>query len=440
MSELALFGGTPTIQNPPKDQLFRWPIITKEDEDAALYVMRNNLYSKTAITEKLQEEFAAWQGTKYALAFCNGTLSLAAAMFAIGLGVGDEIICTTKTYWASIAQSLQFGATPVFCNITENLSMDPDDIERCITKNTKAIMVVHYFAYPADMDRIMAIAKKHNLLVIEDVSHAQGGMYKGKKLGTFGDVAAMSLMSGKSFAAGELGMLVTDNKKYLERAIAYAHYDRNNANYITESEDLKPYFNMPLGGCKGRANQLCSALARVQLKYYDERCKEIRRAMNYFWDLLEGVPGIHAIRVDESEGSTMAGWYVPHGFYRPEELGGLPVERFCEAVRAEGVEVCWEGGNYCLHTHRLFNDCNIYGTEKPTRIAFTERDVRVDDSLCDASLSRHCFEVPWFKHFEKEWIEKYAKAYRKVAENYRDLLEPGSDKTAGGRWYGTDNE
>ena len=439
MSKLALLGGTPTIQNPPKDHLFGWPIITSEDEEAALYVIRNNLYSQTEITEKFQEEFAEWQGTKYALAFCNGTMSLTAAMFAIGLGVGDEIICTTKTYWASIAQSLQFGASPVFCNIDENLSMDPDDIERCITEKTKAIMVVHYFAYPADMDRIMAIAKKHNLLVIEDVSHAQGGMYKGKKLGTFGDVAAMSLMSAKSFSAGELGILVTDNRKYYERAIAFAHYERNNERYITECEDLKPYFNIPLGGCKGRANQLCSAMARVQLKYYDERCKEIRRAMNYFWDLLEDVPGVHAIRTNEAEGTTMAGWYAPHGTYHPEELGGLSVTRFCEAVRAEGFEKCWEGGNYCLHTHKLFYDCNLYGTDKPSRIAFSDRDVRDDDKLCDSSITRYCFQIPWFKHFDKEWIEKYAAAFRKVAENYRDLLDLDSDVNAGGRWYGSDN-
>jgi len=439
MSNLALLGGKPTIDSTPDASLFGWPIITEEDEAAALHVIRNNLYSKTDITEKFQNEFAAWQGRKYALAFCNGTLSLTAAMFAIGLGMGDEIICPTKTYWGSVTQAMQFGATPVFCNIDSNLSIDPDDIERCITKNTKAIMVVHYFAYPADMDKIMAIAKKHNLYVIEDVSHAQGGMYKGRKVGTFGDIAAMSLMSGKSFAAGELGILVTDNKRFLERAIAFAHYERNNSKYITECEDLKEYSNIALGGCKGRANQLCTAIARVQLKYYDDRCVEIRRAMNYFWDLIDGLPGIRAIRVDESTGSNMAGWYSPHGIYIPEELEGLSVKRFCEAVRAEGVDKCWDGGNYCMHTHKFFYDYNLYGTDKPSRIAFSNRDVREDDALCTPSVNRHCFQVPWFKHFDKVWIEKYAAAFRKVVENYRDLLPGDTDKSTGGRWYGTDN-
>ncbi|MBQ4137392.1 MAG: aminotransferase class I/II-fold pyridoxal phosphate-dependent enzyme [Clostridia bacterium] len=441
MAKLALLGGEPTInENNVPESLFKWPIITKEDEDIALDIIRNNRFSDTDITEKFQEEFASWIGRRHAVAYCNGTASLTAAMFAIGLGQGDEIICPTKTYWASISQALNFGASAVFCNINEMLSMDPDDIERCITKNTKAIMVVHYFAYPCDMDRIMAIAKKHNLYVIEDLSHAQGGMYKGKRLGTFGDIAASSLMSTKSFAAGELGILVTDNRRFYERALAFGHYERNNANYITESDELKPYFHIALGGLKGRPNQLCCALARNQLKYYDERCAEIRRAMNYFWDLLEGLPGIRALRVDESTGSNMAGWYCPHGIYKPEELGGLSAKRFCEAIRAEGFDYCWDGGNYCLHTHNFFKSFDLQNSGKPSRIAYNDRDVREDDSKCAPSEKMGCFTIPWFKHYDKEWIELYASAFRKVIENHEELLENDNNTAQGGRWYGAENE
>lgn len=442
MSKLALLGGQREMNESIPKRLLKWPIITEEDENAALEVIRDNSYSRTAITEKFEKEFSEWIGAKYGVAFCNGTMALQTAMFSVGLGQGDEIICPTKTYWASIAAAYTFGATPVFCNIDDNLVIDPDDIERCITKNTKAIMVVHYFGYPCDMDRIMAIANKHDLKVIEDVSHAQGGLYKGKRLGTFGDVGAMSLMSGKSFAAGELGILVTNERKYYERSIAYAHYDRNMPEYIKETDELKGYTGLPLGGLKGRANQLCVALARVQLKYYDERIAEIRRAMNYFFDLLEGLPGIRPIRVDESTGSNMAGWYIPHCRYYPEELGGLSVNRFAEAVKAEGVG-CSPGGNFCLHTHSLFKDCNVYNTEKPTRIAFADRDVREDDALCDRSINIYCFSTPWFKHFDdeaKEYIEKVAKVYRKVVENYKDLLEGDTNEPVEGRWFGTENE
>jgi len=443
MSEkkLELLGGKPVFTEQPDPELFRWPIIDKEAEDAALEVIRSGQFSGTSITEQFQDEFAAWQGTKYAIAYTNGTASLTAVMFGVGLGAGDEIVCTTKTYWASISEAINFGASPVFCNITENLSMDPDDLERCITEKTKAIMVVHYCAYPCDMDKIMAIAKKHNVMVIEDCSHAQGGMYKGKKLGTFGDVAAMSLMSQKSFATGEMGILVTNNRRIYERAMAFAHYERNNANYITECEDLKPYYHIALGGIKGRVNQVCSAIGRVQLKRYDERCAEIRKAMNYFWDLLEGVPGIRAIRVDESEGSTMAGWYCPQGAYHPEELGGLPVSKFCEAVRAEIGSGCSDGANYCLHTHNLFKTFDMNHSGKANRLEYNDRDLLAEDDKCAPSLKKYCFSIPWFKHYEKEWIEKYAAAYRKVAENYQELLETVSeDSDQGGRWYGQENE
>ena len=438
MEKLALLGGTPVITEQP-DALFRWPIMTEEDEAAALDVIRNNKFSGTDITEQFQREFAEWQGRKYAIAYCNGTMSLTSAMFGIGLGVGDEIICPTKTYWGSVSQAINFGASAMFCNINDMLSMDPGDLERCITPRTKAIMVVHYFGYPCDMDAIMAIARKHNLKVIEDVSHAQGGLYKGKKVGTFGDVAAMSLMSGKSFAAGELGILVTDDREIYERAMAFGHYERNNERYIRETDDLKAYYHIALGGAKGRANQLCSALARVQLKYYDQRCAEIRRAMNCFWDKLEGLPGIYPIRVDESTGSNMAGWYCAQGGYRAEELHGLSVARFCEAVRAEGYTGCWSGGNFCLHTHPFFKTFDLRNEGRPSRIVYNDRDVREDDDKCKPSEAIACYNIPWFKHYDEEWIDRYAAAFRKVVENHMQLLENDENRNQGGRWYGTGN-
>ena len=441
MEKLALLGGEPYIKESAPEELFKWPIITKEDEEAVMDVVRRNAFSGTDITTKFQDEFAKWQGRKYALAFTNGTMSLTAAMFAIGLGIGDEIICPTKTYWGSVSQAINFGASAVFCNINDMLSLDPDDLERCITPKTKAIMVVHYFGYPCDMDKIMEIANKHNLYVIEDCSHSHGSLYKGRKVGTFGHIAAMSMMSMKAFAAGEMGMFVTDDRKLYERAMAFGHYERNNANFIKECDDLKPYFHIGLGGVKGRANQVSAALGLGQLKYYDERCVEIRKAMNYFFDLLEGLPGIKPIRVDESTGSNMGGFYSPQCAYYPDQLGGLSAKRFCEAVRAEaaGAFVSWEGANFCLHTHDFFKTFNLFGTEKPSRIAFSDRDVREDDKYLKPSEEKYCFSVPGFKKYDKEWIERYANVFKKVVANYQQLLDGDLDKTQGGRWHGSDN-
>ena len=442
MSKLALFGGEKAINKTAPAEMFRWPVITQEDEEAVLEVLRRGAMSGTDVTEKFEEEFAAWNGTKYAIGYSSGTMSLQAAMYSIGLGQGDELICQSKTYWASCIQAMALNATVVFADINEDtLTIDPNDLERCIGPRTKAIMVVHYLAHPADMDGIMAVAKKHNLKVIEDVSHAQGGYYKGKKLGTFGDVAAMSLMSGKSFATGEMGMLVTNNKEVYDRAMAYSHYERNNAKYV-QTDYLAPYYSMPLGAMKGRVNQTCAAMGRVQLKYYDQRCHEIQKAMNYFWDLLEGCPGIKAHRPKDA-GSDKAGWYAPYGLWKPDEVEGLPVERFAEALKAEGFG-CGVGGNRALHTHEYFKTFDLYNAGVPTRIQFAERDVRELDKDLPVTESIEIYSTPWFKKFNPEIIEMYAAAYRKVAENYKELLKdaPPRKKGANGRWffYGSDED
>jgi len=407
-----------------EEDMFTWPIITKEDEDAVLDVLRKGGMSGTDVTKQFENEFAVWQGTKYALGYNNGTAALHSAMFACKIGVGDEIICPSVTYWASAAPVFSLGASVVFADIDANtLCINPSDIEHRINSRTKAIVVVHYLAHPADMDPIMEIAKKHGLKVIEDVSHAQGGLYKGRKLGSIGDVAAMSLMSAKSLAIGEAGMLATNDLEIYERAIAFGHYERFNDSI--QSEELKRYAGLPMGGYKYRMHQLSSAVGRVQLKYYDERCKEIRKAMNYFWDLLEGVPGIKAHRINEDSGNNMAGWYAPHGLYKPDELGGLSVTRFVEAVRAEGVIDCCAGCNSALHTHALFNSCDVYGHGKPTRIANEDNDIRDYDKNLPVSekIGSMSYTIPWFKHYRTEIIEQYANAYRKAALNFKELLK-----------------
>lgn len=440
MEKLALLGGEPVIKVKYPEENFKWPIITKEDEDAALEVIREGKMSKSDISMKFEEEFAQWIGAKHALTFCNGTQAIAAAMFAIGLGAGDEIICTTKTYWASITPALIFGATPVFCNIDENLSMDVDDIERCITPRTKAIMVVHYCSYPCNMDRIMEIAKKHKLLVIEDVSHAQGGRYKGKRLGTFGDIAAMSMMSSKSFAVGECGMLITDNIKYYQRAMAYGHYERNNENFIQDNEELEPFFGLPLGGVKARLNQVSAAIGRVQLKYYDERIEEIDKAMNYLWDLIEEISGIRAIRPEKGSGSTNAGWYANKGMYDPEAFHGLSAKKFCEAVRAEMGDNghTYAGGNFCLHTHNLFKKLDFRNAGKASTIEYMDAIEYYGAVNCDKSVGDNCISGPWIKKYNKELIENIAACFKKVADNHMQLVEEFKDDESkvNGRWFG----
>lgn len=426
ISELALFGGTKAVLS-DTGNIFKWPIITKDDEDSVLDVLRNGSMSGTNVTMRFEKEFAEWQGVKYALGCNNGTAALHSAMFGCRVGVGDEVICPSITYWASAAPTLSLGATPVFCDIKpDTLCIDSKDIEHRITEKTKAILVVHYLGHPADMDPIMEIAERHGLKVIEDVSHAQGGLYKGRKLGSIGHVAGISLMSGKSFAVGEGGILCTDDVEIYERAIAFGHYERFNGNLATR--ELMPFAGMPMGGYKYRMHQMSSAVGCAQLKHYDSRSEEIRKSMNYFWDLLEGVPGLRAHRTPSGSNSNMGGWYAPHGFYAADELEGLSITRFTEAVRAEGVAECIPGCNIPLHLHPLFKTCDVYGDGKPTRIAHSKSDVREGDMTLPVSerIGASVYSIPWFKHYRPEIIKEFALAFRKVSYNFRELMKDDS--------------
>lgn len=434
--KLALFGGPKAVAGSVmgNTDMFKWPIVTSEDEEAVLEVLRNGAMSGIDITMKFEQEFADWLGMTYALGFNNGTNSILAAMYGCKVGVGDEIICPSVTYWASALPAYALGATIVFAEIDPvTLCLDPADIEHRITGRTKAIVVVHYLGHPADMDRIIEIAREHKIKVIEDVSHAQGGYYKGRRVGTIGDVGAMSLMAGKSFAVGEAGIFVTNDRDIYERAIALGHYERFNA--AIRSKSMMPFRGLPFGGYKFRMHQMSAAVGRVQLRYYEERMNEIDKAMNNFWDRLEGVPGLRAHRPAFDSGSTMGGWYAAHGLYVPEELGGLSVTRFCEAVRAEGADT-GPGCNLPLHLHPLLHEVDVYGHGKPTVIAHAERDVRQSAGSLPVSeqIGNRVFSIPWFKHHRPEIIERYALAFRKVATQYESLLagDPGNPETIGG--------
>ncbi|NUQ01534.1 MAG: DegT/DnrJ/EryC1/StrS family aminotransferase [Armatimonadetes bacterium] len=437
-STLALLGGPKAVQSAAED-MFVWPIITSEDEQAVLEVLRRGGMSGTEVTAEFEKEFADWHGSTHAVAFSSGTAALQSAMWACGVRRGDEVIGPSLTYWASVMPAYSLGASIVFAEVDpETLCLDPNDLEHRITERTKAIVPVHYCGYPCDMDAIMAIARKHGIKVIEDVSHAHGGLYKGRLVGTIGDVGAMSCMSGKSFAIGEGGALVTNDPLIYQRAVAWGHYERTST--VCEDPELKPFNGLPWGGYKYRMHQLSSAVGRVQLRHYRARMEEIQKAMNYFWDLLEGVPGIRAHRPAKGSGSTMGGWYASHGLYVPEELGGLHVARFCEAVRAEGASTS-AGANFPLHTHKLFHDADIYGDGQPTAIANANRDLRQPAGslpVTEAMPSR-CYGIPWFKHYRPAIIEEYALAFRKAAEHADELLahfgEQASD--AGGAVLGS---
>ncbi len=425
-SKLALLGGEKAVKSEQGD-MFTWPIVTDRHEQAVLKVLRAGQMSSFEVTKEFEKKYAGMLGRKFGLAYHNGTAAILGAMYGLGIGVGDEVIAPSLTYWATAAPAYSLGATPVFADVDpETICIDPKDIEHRITPRTKAIIVVHYAGMPVDMDAIMEIAARHNLKIIEDCSHAHGALYKGKEIGTFGDAAAFSLMTGKSLAVGEAGILFTDDRKVYERAILFGHYIRHDE--ITLKE-LKPFVGLPCGGFKHRMHQLSSAFGLVQLELYPRQMAEIDRAMNYFCDLLNDNAGIRPMRPPKGSNTTKGGWYFPLFKYVTEDLEGLSLSRFSEAVCAEG-STCNPGCNKPLHLHPLFTTMDVYGHGRPTRIAYLacigDESVKIEQHIetlpVAEDINRRVFGVPWFKHYRPEIIKEHANAYKKVVKNYRALL------------------
>lgn len=411
-----------------RGELFDWPIINQAMRDRVVGVLDSRSMSGGDLTRQFEEEFKAWHhNIKYAIGHNNGTASIQSAMYGVGLGVGDELICPSITFWASCISAMSLGAGVVFAEVDrDTLCIDPDDIEKRITPRTKAIMVVHYLGYPAPMDKIMAIAKKHNLKVIEDCSHAHGTRFKGQLVGTFGDAAGFSLMTAKGFAVGEAGILITNDRSVFERAVLFGHYDRHRE--LTDPK-LVAISSLPIGGYKYRMHQMSSAVALEQMKKFPAEMEEVDKAMNYFWDGLEGLPGIRSHRPPDA-GSHKGAWYCPHGLYRHEELEGLSINRFCAAMIAEGVTLVSAGCNAPLHEHELFKSVDVYGSGKPTNFSKNAEHLPVSENI-----QEEIFYIPWFKKFVPSEIDKYIAAFRLVIENYKDLLSGDTErKKISGRW------
>ena len=242
-----------------------------EHKDEFMKVIES-VYDETAFsggkyTERFEKDFAEYIGTKYCSSVSSGTSALHLAMMALGITRGDEVIVPANTFIASAWGTVYVGAKPVFCDIdNETWEIDPKKIEEKITKNTKAIVAVHLYGQAADMDPILALAKKYGLFVVEDCAQAHGALYKNRKVGTFGDIACFSFYPGKNLGAfGEAGAVITNTKKYYELIeIMKAH------------GSMKRYyhdmigFNMRMDGIQG-------AVLSAKLKYLDiwnnRRCK-----------------------------------------------------------------------------------------------------------------------------------------------------------------------
>lgn len=338
MAHLAIAGGQPLRQKP----FPRWPVWDQEEVKAVQAVVESGRWGATQGTEvrRFEEEFAAYHEAAYGIAVVNGTVALKLSLTAAGVGVGDEVIVPGYTFVATATAALEIGAVPVFADIDpQTYTMDPEHAASCITPRTRAIIVVHLGGRPADMDAILALAHKHDLVVIEDAAQAWGAAWQDKKVGALGQIGGISFQSSKNITAGEGGMMLSNDPSIAALARSLSNCGRRS--------DGVWYAHYVLGG-NYRLSELHGAILRVQLRRYPQQLQQRQENAVYLGQALSEVEGITTLRQDQRV--TSNAYHVFFLQYRAEAFAGASKARFLAALQAEGINGVHAG--YSLPVHR----------------------------------------------------------------------------------------
>ena len=414
-TRLAIHGGKKAIIL-DQSQASQWPIIDDEVIAAVTEQLKTGEISFSSTIYEFEKEFADYHDVRYALAHNNGTASIHSALFAIGVGPGDEVITTAATFWGTYMPILSSQAIPVFCDIDPYTGCpDPTDIEQRITPNTKAVIIVHLGGMPAEMDAIVEVSQRYNLIVIEDCSHAHGATYKGQKVGTIGDIGCFSMQAGKLLPAGEGGVMITNNLDWHERAICLGHYER--IPHLSNPDYHK--YSPTCFGYKYRISPLSAAIASVQLRHLDQRNKQRNDNVMYLMEGISAFPGMHPLKPAEY---IFRGYYSnPYIRYDAGELGGLPKSKLIEALRAEGASVASGAPGGCNHLSAIFQERNHPAFSRPEiqhEITYEKGDLPRSEKPRQDMMT-----IPAFPVANEALLDQYIEAFHKVTANAVELLE-----------------
>lgn len=309
-----------------------WPVWNPEtDEKRVLEVLRSGVWSRAGTTEEFERRWAETIGTKRCLAVVNGTNALIIALTQLGIGAGDEVIVPPYTFIATVAAVLATGAMPVFADTDpETFQINPDRIEEKINSRTRAILPVHIAGLPADMERIMSIAGKHDLLVLEDACQAWLAEINHKKVGTFGHAGCFSFQNSKHLPIGEGGAVVSDDDEFMDRCFSYQNFGLPYGLMVGEVGT-----GSVMMGTKLRITEYQSAIGLAQLERLDEDTTLRNKNAAYLRSKMEEIPGIVPYKLYDHV--TRAAFHLFPFRYKKEEFQGLPRAGFLKALRAEGI-------------------------------------------------------------------------------------------------------
>lgn len=413
---LALFTNKPTVTSAwPK-----WPIVSAKDKqeiETILEKSKLSLLKQEGVVADFENAFSEKFGMRYALSFSSGTASIHSACFACGVGPGAEVLTPSYTWMSAITAILHGNGTPVFCDVKENtFYIDPDEILRKATPRTKAVIVCHTWGVPAPMDEIMEAAAKTGIKVIEDTSHCHGGKYKGRLLGTIGDIGCFSLQASKALPAGEGGVLVTDDQLLYERAMIPGHHDMRLKQCLTLPETKR--FENAGAYWKYRASPLEMAFALGQLSHLDER--NAVKAEN-FKKLKSQLKSISFLQFPEIEPDSTLGYYcVPCLYNYDQKL--VARDLFVKALEAEGA-VVFAGYNQNWYQSPILQDMDLFRQfwvdSYPNGTCYNpmkKGSLPNTDDVVNRGIVFPLWGVP-----VTELVYQYAEAFKKVSERMDEL-------------------
>ncbi|MEN8170723.1 MAG: DegT/DnrJ/EryC1/StrS aminotransferase family protein [Pseudomonadota bacterium] len=343
-----------------------WPLFTEEEANAVSSVLLSNKVNYWTGQEcrEFEKEFAAWAGSEYAIALMNGTVALDLAFKALGIGQGDEVIVTSRTFLASVSSIVTSGATPVFADVdpdTQNITLD--SIRAVMTLRTRAIVCVHLAGWPCDMDAIMSIADEHGLYVIEDCAQAHGANYKGRPLGSIGHVGAWSFCQDKIMTTGgEGGMVTTSDRELWSKMWSYKDHGKSwDAVYEREHPPGFRWLHESFG-TNWRMTEMQAAIGRIQLKRMSEWHASRKANAKAILEICQQLPG--ALRVPSVPKNIEHAWYKCYVFVRSEGLKvGWDRDRIMSEINALGVP-CYSGSCSEVYLEKAFDGTGFRPKER----------------------------------------------------------------------------